>query len=113
MAGDPPPLRPGPTYLERLLAQLPPETIPPPADAWAPAVYDKHDVRAFQALAAGVASKEQQQVVVRWLLYRGCRVYDVSFRPGGREGERATDFAEGRRFVGQQIVKLINMDIPE
>ena len=29
--------------------------------------------------------------------------------PGGRSAERASQFACGKQFIGQQIVKLINM----
>lgn len=35
----------------------------------------------------------------------------MSFRPGGDDGKRETDFAEGRRFVGNQIIKLTKASI--
>jgi hypothetical protein len=29
------------------------------------------------------------------------------------DGYRATEFAEGKRFVGLQLVRLVNMKMPE
>lgn len=48
---------------------------------------------------------------MKWILDGACNLYDLSYRPGPG-GERDTAFAEGRRFVGQQVLKLakINTD---
>lgn len=70
--------------------------------------YTKEDAYAVQALAAGSASPGQQQRVVKWLFEQAARVDDLSFRPG-QDGDRATAFAEGRRFVGLQFAKLMNL----
>jgi hypothetical protein len=35
---------------------------------------------------------------------------DLSYRPG-EQGIRATDFAEGKRFVGQQVRKLLRPEL--
>ena len=40
-----------------------------------------------------------------------CATYDMSYRPGGEEGRRDTDFAEGKRSVGNQIVKLLKVKV--
>jgi hypothetical protein len=37
-----------------------------------------------------------------------CSTYDLSFRP---QSQRDTDFAEGRRFVGLQLVKLTKINL--
>ena len=76
-----------------------------------PAPYDDADVAAFQHLAQGVASPAAQKRALDWIINKGCRVYDLSYRPGGPEGDRDTAFAEGRRFAGLQIVKLLKLKI--
>ena len=35
------------------------------------------------------------------------RIHDMTFQLGGEDGRRASDFADGRRYVGQQIIRLI------
>lgn len=98
---------------ERPTPALPRPTlpIPQPKEAWAPALCDKDDVLAIKALAAGKANESQQHIAMAWIVHNAARAYDLPFRPGGVDGQRATDFASGRMFVGQQIVKLINMEM--
>jgi hypothetical protein len=72
---------------------------------WVPAAYEDEDIRAMRALAAGVASDTQQKRALNWIVNDAAGYYDLSFRPGP-DGARATDFAEGKRSVGAQIVKL-------
>ena len=76
------------------------------AAAWRPADYEDADIYAIRALAAGNATEGQQKRALEWIIHKAAGTYDLSFRPGGAEGARETDFAEGRRFVGSQIVKL-------
>lgn len=72
-----------------------------------PPTYEKADVMAFKALAAGNANEHQQKRVLDWIIYQASGYYEISFRPG-YGGDRDTAFSEGRRFVGQQVVKLVN-----
>ena len=72
-----------------------------------PVPYNDYDIRALQALATGTASELQQRRVLDWWINIACGTYDMSFRPGAEDGHRETDFAEGRRFVGSQTVKLL------
>lgn len=72
------------------------------------APYTRADVYAWKALAAGTANEAQQQRAVAWLI-AAAGTYDVAWFPGADDAARATDFANGKRFVGQQVVKLINM----
>ena len=81
----------------------------PAAQPWHPPAYEDYDVRALQALAAGNASDRQQQRALQWIIEAAAGTYDMSYRPGGEDGRRDTDFAEGRRFVGLQIVKLLKL----
>ena len=52
-----------------------------------------------------------QQRAMRFIMWELCGLRDLSFRPGGEEGKRETDFAEGKRFVGLQIAKLLEVKI--
>lgn len=73
---------------------------------WHPASYEDADTAAIKALASGTASGPQQQRALDWIINRACATYDLSFRPGA-DGERETAFAEGKRWVGLQVVKQI------
>ena len=81
--------------------------MPRPSDPWHPAEYEDADVAAFNALARGEATPEQQVRSLRFIVEQVARYYDISFHP---ENQRATDFAEGKRFVGAQIVKLTKLN---
>ena len=62
---------------------------------------------AFKCLSTGTATDEQQKFAVNFLIKIGCRTYDTDWFPE----ERISCFAAGRRFVGQQIVDMINLNI--
>ena len=68
-----------------------------------PPKYEAADCAAFIALARGEAAPEQQRRALDWIIREAAGTYDLSYRP---DSERATAFAEGKRFVGLQIVKL-------
>jgi hypothetical protein len=74
--------------------------IPP---AWEPA-----DVSAIQALQRGNATPDQQRRALDYLINTMCATYDLSYRP---ESDRDTAFAEGRRFVGLQLVKMTKLNL--
>ena len=75
---------------------------------WMPAPYDEATTGAIKALAAGNANEGQQRRALDWIINVVCGTYDLSWRPG-YEGDRATSFAEGRRFVGLQLVKQLKL----
>lgn len=77
---------------------------PPQID---PPEYEIADAYAIQALINGKASPEMQRRAVDWIINKAAATYDMSFSP---ENPHLTDFAEGRRFVGNQIVKLSKLD---
>jgi hypothetical protein len=74
-----------------------------------PSPCEKADVFALKALAAGVASEGQQKRALEWILKVACGIGDNTYYPNS---ERDTTFAEGKRFVGLEIVALINMANP-
>jgi len=79
-----------------------------PPRAFHSAQWDLADCHAIKAVAAGTADEAQQKRAIEWIILKACRAYEVSFYPDDQGGARDTDFALGRQFVGQQIVKLIN-----
>lgn len=70
-----------------------------------PVDYDEKTLAAMHALSVGAATDGQQILALKWIVEVVCGYYDLSYRPGGAEGDRATSFHEGRRFCGAQIVK--------
>ena len=70
--------------------------------------YSKADAYAIKALAAGNASDDQQRRALEFIVVGLCATHDVSMRPG-EDGDRLTCFAEGKRYVGLQIEKLVNL----
>ena len=70
--------------------------------------WDLPTAAAVQALSAGTATPEQQKDFLNWLVNQACATYDISFQ---LEGDRETAFAEGRRFVGTQVVKLLKLSL--
>lgn len=66
---------------------------------WEPA-----DASAIQAIQRGEADAAQQKRALDWIIKIAAGTYNVSFQPGMAD---ATAFAEGRRFVGTEIVKLL------
>jgi hypothetical protein len=77
---------------------------------WLPAPYELADVGAIQALARGDAPPDAQKRALRWIIENAAGTYEQSYRPGP-EGERDTAFAEGRRHVGLNIVKLLKLNL--
>lgn len=73
--------------------------------ASAPVPYDTPTLNAVAALRQGKASESQQLLAVKWLEYVVCDVEGMSFH---EDSARATDFHEGRRFVGNQFRKMSN-----
>ncbi len=65
--------------------------------------WDIPTASAIQALIRGEATSEQQRSAMNWLINQACGTYNTSF---SELGDSATAFAEGRRFVGTNIVKL-------
>lgn len=89
---------------------MPPRKPPelPKAEPWKPPHWDKADAGAIQALMRGEAAPHQQQRALAYIIEMLCGTYDMSFRPAG---DRDTCFAEGKRFVGNQLVKLSKLNL--
>ena len=85
--------------------------LPTASAPWLPVPYELADATALQALQEGRADPVQQRRALEWIIRQCAGTYDLAFRPGGMEGSRDTDFALGRQFVGQQIVKLLHLAV--
>ena len=79
----------------------------PLAEPWKPHPYEAADASAIQALARGDANDVQQRRALDWIINMA-GTYDLSYRPTGGAD---TAFAEGKRSVGLQIVKLTKIAI--
>lgn len=77
---------------------------------WTEPFLDKADVIAIQQVAAGVGDANHQKRTIDVLINKLADAYNLSFRPDKDGGERATAFAEGKRFVGLQLVKLLKIN---
>jgi hypothetical protein len=76
-----------------------------------PPDYDEPTIYAVRAFFAGKANEGQQALVRDWLMYvTGAteEFADLSYRPRDQD---ATNFAEGKRFVGIQLRKLLTTEL--
>jgi hypothetical protein len=69
--------------------------------------WDGPIVAALKALGEGKARADQQVRAANFIIENLAGTYDLSFRPDDKGGERESAFAEGRRFVGLQIRRVI------
>lgn len=77
------------------------------APAYFAAPWELVDATALQALQRGEANADQQKRALDWIIEVGASTYQPTFHPGEPD---ASAFAEGRRFVGMQIVKLLKIN---
>jgi hypothetical protein len=70
---------------------------------------DDADIFALQAVANGTASSAQQQRAFEYVVRSLCETDRMTFWPGAEDGKRATDFAEGKRWVGLQLRRIEKM----
>ena len=72
-----------------------------------PGVLHPSDVSALFAVSQGVANEGQQKRAIG-AIHKIASTGDMSYRPDDLGGDRDTAFAEGKRYVGLQMLKLIN-----
>lgn len=77
---------------------------------WLPVPYEIPDVSAIQAVARGDASPEQQRRAIVFIIESAAGAYLETFHP---DDARWSDFAQGRRFVGTQLIKLCRLNVTE
>ena len=77
---------------------------------WKPVHWTDETAGALQALAKGKAAEHQQVLALDYIINVVAGNYDAHYH-AGPDGQRNTDFALGRAFVGQQIVKLLKLNL--
>lgn len=77
---------------------------------WQEAAADNQIVAAVKALFAGKASPGQQQTALKWLLIDVCEIPGNQFF-AGEDGQRATDYALGKRHVALELARIRDMRI--
>lgn len=83
-----------------------PNPLSPDRRPWHPAPFSVDHVYAMQNLAKGEANEVQQKLALDFLINGlSCTYESIYFADNPRD----TDFASGKRHVGLQIVKLVNM----
>ena len=75
----------------------------------------KHNLRRDEILAIknvfdGVAEPHQQRLAIVAIVNKLSRAQDVLYIPG-TDGQRSTDFLNGRAYVGQLIHKYLNIPV--
>lgn len=70
-------------------------------------ILEKADVIALKQVAAGKGDENHQKRVIDLIVTKLAETYGLSYRPDNAGGERDTAFAEGKRFVGLQVVRLL------
>jgi hypothetical protein len=78
------------------------------APPWEPCEVSIDELSAIHALVVGEASKDQQFRFLEWFK-RATAVNEMEFRPSG---ERESNFAAGKRFVGIQVFTLAKSHLP-
>lgn len=81
-------------------------------EPWAVPHYGLPEAAAIQALYHGRASEDQQREAFTFIVQQLCGIGELSFRPPAMDPNgHATAFAEGKRFVGLQLVKFAQMNL--
>lgn len=81
-------------------------------EPWVPPEYDIADAAALQAFYFGRATEEQQRRAATFIMQKLCGIGELSFRPPAVDPRGlAMSFAEGKRFVGMQILKFAQLNL--
>jgi hypothetical protein len=80
-----------------------------PDRPWQTPHIEDADIFALQAFAKGIANNAQQQRAYDYVVRVLCETDRMTFWPGGEDGKRATDFAEGKRWIGLQLRRIEKM----
>lgn len=79
----------------------------PKAAPYIPIDWEPADIAAIQALQRGDASPDQQRRALDYIITLA-GTYDLSYRP---DSVQDTAFAEGKRFVGLQVIKALKINL--
>lgn len=71
---------------------------------------NRREILAIKQVFAGTADADQQRLAIVTIVNKLSRAQDVLYVPG-TDGQRSTDFLNGRAFVGQLIHKYLNIPV--
>ena len=77
---------------------------------WMPAEWTDETAGAIQALDRGTATQHQQKMALNYIIDVVAGTYQAHYH-AGPDGQRNTDFALGRAFVGSTLVKLTKLNL--
>lgn len=66
--------------------------------------------RAIRSLRSGTATEGQQVLALNVIIKKFARTHDMTYLP---DNDRGSAFLSGRAFVGQRILKTLNMPVEE
>ena len=69
---------------------------------------DDIEHRALRAMYAGTATEHQQRLALKVIIHKFSRAQDALYIPGSFD---QTAFLNGRAFVGQQLLKFLNLPV--
>lgn len=70
----------------------------------------EHQARCLQAVSNGEATPDEQKAALEAVMWV-CGVDDMEFLPDNMGGERDSAFKSGRRHVGMQLRKVVNLPL--
>lgn len=75
---------------------------------WLPVPWTDETAGALQALEQGRAAEHQQKLALDFIINGICDTYGFHFYA---DSQNNTNFALGRAFAGQQIVKILKLNL--
>ena len=83
-----------------------PRRLPGPVNVpWADVQFTEGEIASIKAFAS------QHRIGFEAIVRKVCRFDGISFAMGGEEGRRETDFAEGKRWVGKQLLNVVALQL--
>lgn len=79
---------------------------------WEPVDLSISEIAALKALADGRAEPSQQKIAYETVIRKICAADAMSYAAGAEDGRRATDFAEGKRWVALAIRQAVARELP-
>lgn len=76
--------------------------------SWLPTEWEIEEAGALQALARGEAHPHQQKIALDFIINKAADTYGPSFYGNG---ELDSAHHEGRRYVGNTIVKMLKLNL--
>lgn len=80
---------------------------------WKTVPFRISDAKAIQALANGQADEAQQKRAFKWIVSQAGMLNRSTYQPGGEAADRDSTFAQGRRFIAVQTMRLATTNLED